>query len=139
MTLMLTRRYSELARLDTFDERYEYLKLGGSVGVTTFGFDRYINQEFYRTPAWRAARRAAILRDDGCDLGLPGFEIHADLLVHHMNPMSSDDIVHGADWILDPEYLITTSKLTHNAIHYGDASLLPRQYVERHPGDTKLW
>lgn len=139
MSTPLSKRYSELSRLHTFEDRFDYLKLGGSVGESTFGFDRYINQDFYRTAAWRSARREVILRDRGCDLGIEGREIHVDLLVHHMNPMSHTDILHGLDWIVDPEYLITTTKNTHNAIHYGDASKLTRQYVERQPGDTKLW
>jgi len=136
---MKTRRYSELRRLETFEERFEYLMLGGEVGVSTFGFDRYINQEFYRSSEWRHARRHVILRDEGCDLGIPGYEINAELLVHHINPMSADDIVHGESWVYDPEYLITTTKDTHNAIHYGDRSKLRVPFVERTRGDTRLW
>lgn len=132
-------RYRELSRLETFEERFEYLKLDGSVGEATFGFDRYINQEFYRSREWKSAREKVILRDGGCDLGIPGYELHGDLVVHHINPMTADDVVHGEEWIIDPEYLVTTSKLTHNAIHYGDASLLRRSYTARTPGDTKLW
>jgi hypothetical protein len=133
------RRYSELRELKTFDERYEYLQLGGGVGVETFGFDRYINQAFYASNEWKNARRVAIARDLGCDLGIPGYEIHVDLLVHHMNPLDVDDISHNEEWILNPEYLITTSKRTHNAIHYGDRSLLAKPLVPRRPGDTRLW
>ena len=135
----MIKTYSELCRFDTFEDRFEYLKLGGSVGDPTFGFDRYINQDFYRSAPWRAVRRQVIIRDQGYDLGIPGHEIHVDLLVHHINPMSSKDILHGEEWIFDPEFLITTSKDTHNAIHFGDASLLKIRFVERRPGDTKLW
>jgi hypothetical protein len=133
------RRYSELRRLRHFEERFEYLKLTGIVGASTFGFDRWMNQAFYRSKEWKDARSSVIARDYGCDLGVRGFEIFADVLVHHMNPMSTEDIEHGAGWILDPEYLITTSHRTHNAIHYGDASLLSRGPITRKPGDTKLW
>lgn len=133
------KRYSELRQLKTFDERFEYLKLGGAVGESTFGFDRWINQQFYRSMEWKQARRIVILRDEGCDLGVKGHEINGAALIHHMNPMSVDDIVHGADWIFDPEYLIMTTKTTHNAIHYGDESLLPKPVLQRVPNDTKLW
>jgi hypothetical protein len=124
---------------ETFEDRFEYLKLGGSVGESTFGFDRYINQEFYRSPAWRSIRRQVIIRDQGYDLGVPGYEVHVDLLVHHINPMTNQDILNEEPWIIDPEFLITTSKDTHNAIHFGDKSLLKVPFVERQPGDTKLW
>lgn len=133
------RTYTELSRLDTFNERYQYLRLKGVVGESTFGFDRWVNQEFYRSRQWKSIRDAVIVRDNGCDLGIPGFEIHRGLLVHHMNPVSMDDIIHGEEWILDPEFLITTSHSTHNAIHYGDESLLPREPITRRSGDTTLW
>jgi hypothetical protein len=133
------RRYSELARLETFEDRFDYLSLGGEVGVSTFGFDRYINQQFYSSKEWRRARNVVILRDNGCDLGVLGYEIAVGLLVHHMNPVTPGDIASGAKWVLDPENLITTTLKTHNAIHYGDRSLLPKPVVERRPGDTKLW
>lgn len=136
---MKTRSYSELRLLDTFEERYEYLRLGGQVGQATFGFDRWVNQQFYTSRQWKSVRDYVIVRDDGCDLGIPGHGVHIGLLVHHMNPMTVEDIEHGRDWILDPEYLICTSKRTHNAIHYGDDQLLPRPVVERRPGDTRLW
>ena len=136
---MKTRRYSELRWLESFRERYDYLALRGVVGESTFGFDRWLNQEFYRSREWRDARSFVIARDNGCDLGVPGYEIHADLLVHHMNPLSVKDIEHGESWIIDPEFLITTSRRTHNAIHYGDETLLPRGPIKRQPGDTKLW
>lgn len=136
---MKTRSYSELRRLSTFEERYAYLALQGEVGTATFGFDRWINQHFYRSYEWKRARDFVILRDEGCDLGVPGYEIHARLMVHHMNPILPKDLEHGESWILDPEYLITTTHRTHNAIHYGDDSLLSRAPVERRSGDTKLW
>ena len=136
---MRTRTYSELRRLDTFEERYAYLKLNGVVGNSTFGFDRYINQQFYRSRQWKHIRDQVIVRDNGCDLGIEGFEVHARITIHHMNPMTVDHIEHGDESILDPEYLITVSHKTHNAIHYGDDSLLAKPLVERMPGDTKLW
>lgn len=135
----MIRTYSELARRSTFEDRFEYLKLGGSVGQATAGFDRWINQEFYRSREWKSLRSAVILRDEGCDLGVIGYEIPSRALVHHINPLTVRDIVDGVHWILNPEYLITVSHDTHNAIHYGDASLLPRERVERGPGDTRLW
>lgn len=138
-TTKLFRRYSELRRLFTFEERFEYLRLGGIVGTATFGFDRYINQDFYRSREWRSVRDQVIVRDDGCDLGVEGYEIHGNLLVHHMNPMTADDVVHGEEWILNPDFLITTTQDTHNAIHYGDKSLLKTPYVPRQPNDTRLW
>jgi hypothetical protein len=136
---MRTRSYSELSRIETFEDRFEYLSLLGEVGKATFGFDRWINQQFYRSYEWRQVRDFVIVRDNGCDLGVPGYEIHTQLMVHHMNPVTSEALTHGEDWITDPEYLITTTHRTHNAIHYGDDSLLPRAPVERKPGDTKLW
>jgi hypothetical protein len=136
---MRSRRYSELRRLATFEERFEYLSLRGQVGESTFGYDRWMNQAFYRSREWQLARSAAIARDQGCDLGIPGYDIHHGLLVHHMNPMSELDLVSGEEAIIDPEFLITTTQRTHNAIHFGDASLLIRAPVERRPGDTTLW
>ncbi len=133
------RSYRELRRLNTFEERFDYLSLGGVVGSATFGFDRWMNQMFYRSGEWLEVREEVILRDEGCDLGVPGFEIVRKLLVHHMNPVTPEDLENGEDWILDPEFLITTSQITHNAIHYGDRSMLPQPHVERKPGDTKLW
>ena len=133
------RRYSELRRLETFEERYDYLKLNDYVGNRTFGFDRWVNQEFYHSRDWRSARDEVILRDNGCDLGVPGYEIRSGLLIHHMNPLTELDLVNGEEWIMDPEYLITTTLRTHNAIHYGDRSLLRRRFVARTAGDTKLW
>lgn len=133
------RTYSEMIRFDMFEDRFEYLKLEGVVGRSTFGFDREVNQRFYRSREWKSIRDFVIVRDNGCDLGVPGYEIHTNLLIHHVNPISIDDLVGGLHWILDPEYLVTTSHDTHNAIHYGDSSLLPKQWVPRQPGDTKLW
>lgn len=133
------RTYSELSRFDTFDDRFEYLVLGGNVGRETFGFDRHINQTFYTSREWKDVRDYVIYRDNGCDLGVYGYDIHSGLLIHHINPMGVDDIIHGEEWILDPEFLITTTHNTHNAIHYGAKSLLPKTVVERSPGDTRLW
>ena len=136
---MRIRTYTELRRFETFEDRYEYLRLGGEVGQTTFGFDRWLNQQLYSSYQWRRARDQVIVRDEGCDLGVPGFELEIGLLVHHMNPLTPEAIENGEEWIFDPEFLIVTSKRTHNAIHFGDRSLLPRAPVERTPGDTTLW
>jgi len=136
---MRIRRYRDLRNLVTLEDRFKYLALYGQVGEATFGFDRWINQQFYQSSEWKHARDYVIVRDHGCDLGIPGHEIHFGLLVHHMNPLSPQDIDNGEEWILDPEFLITTSHRTHNAIHYGDQNLLPRPVVEREPGDTRLW
>ena len=133
------RSYSELRRLDDINERFSYLRLNGQVARETFGFDRYINQMFYQSEEWRQIRRHVIIRDEGCDLGIPGYEIHGHVYIHHMNPMTAADISSGDPRILDPEFLITVTHQTHNAIHYGNESLLPRVFVERRPGDTKLW
>lgn len=135
---MNIRTYSELRRLETFEERYDYLELRGTVGKRTFGFDRWMNQRFYHSREWKNIRHQIIVRDNGCDLGVPGYEIHSGLLIHHMNLVSLEDFDEGG-MILDPNYLITTSLQTHNAIHYGDKSLLPRGPVERKSGDTTLW
>jgi hypothetical protein len=136
---MTIRTYSEMKERHLFEERYEYLRLDGAVGVATFGFDRHINQKFYKSQEWKRVRDFVITRDNGCDLGVPGYEINHALLIHHMNPMQVVDIIHGDDWIIDPENLITTTQRTHNAIHYGDTSLLPKTVVSRQLGDTKLW
>ena len=135
----MIRSHSELTRFDTFEERFRYLALRGGVGHATFGFDRYLNQRFYASRQWKQIRNHVITRDMGCDLGVDGFEIHSRLIIHHMNPMDSDDIIHGDPSILDPEFLITTTHQTHNAIHYGDEGQLPRKLTPRRPGDTKLW
>lgn len=134
-----TRRYSDLRQLPTFDERFDYLNLKGQVGRSTFGFDRWMNQYFYTSTEWYQVRNVVIVRDNGCDLGVPGHEIHVGLLVHHMNPITLRDLREGEPWVIDPEFLITTSHRTHNAIHYGDKSLLPAPVIDRAPGDTTLW
>lgn len=136
---MRIRTYTELKGLKTFKERWAYLSLKGNVGEATFGFERWINQEFYSSREWRQVRRQVIIRDIGCDLGIEDREIHEGLFVHHMNPMTVDDITSGDPRIVDPNYLITVSHLTHNAIHYGDERLLPQPLIERKPGDTNLW
>lgn len=135
----MIRTYSELIKLKTFKDRFEYLKLDGIVGEETFGFDRYMNQIFYKSREWTPVRRAVIIRDNGCDLGVEGYEIHGKILIHHMNPINLSDIVHKTDELLNPDYLITTVLSTHNAIHYGDASLLPALPIERRANDTCPW
>ena len=135
----MVRTYSELIKIQTFLERFKYLKLNGSVGVDTFGFDRYLNQTFYRSYEWKRLRNDVIVRDMGCDLGLEGYDIFDKILVHHMNPIGPDDIIHRSDYLLDPEFLICTSKLTHDAIHYGDEQILYQDPVIRTPGDTCPW
>jgi hypothetical protein len=122
-----------------FLERFRYLSLGGTVGEATFGFDRYLNQRFYTSREWRQLRDHVIVRDNGCDLGIAGREIHSKILVHHMNPITADDIAQGENLLLDPDNLICTTHDTHNAIHYGNESLLPRLPVPREQGDTGLW
>lgn len=136
---MSIRTYSELILLPTFEERYKYLRLAGKVGQETFGFDRYLNQMFYKDPEWLAARDYVIIRDNGCDLAIPGREIHSKILVHHMNPITKDDILKRSKFLLDPEYLICTIKNTHDAIHYGDENLLFKEPNERSKNDTCPW
>lgn len=133
------RRFSELRRLHTFEDRYHYLALRGVVGNPTFGSERYVNQRFYGSVEWQQVRDAVIVRDHGQDLGIEGRDIFDRIIIHHMNPMTPAEIQHGDSAILDPEFLICTRHSTHNAIHYGDERQLPRQFVERRPGDTKLW
>lgn len=135
----MIRRYSELIRSSSFEERFKYLYLRGVVGEATFGYDRYINQNFYRSRQWRRLREDIIVRDNGCDLGVDGHEIFDKIIIHHMNPMTVDDIADGNDDILNPEFLICVSHNTHNAIHYGDERLLPQPLIERRRGDTLLW
>ena len=139
VNLMIIKTYSELMKLKTFEERYEYLKLGGIVGKETFGFDRYLNQTFYKTDEWLSIRDHVIVRDNGCDLGIEGREIHSRILVHHMNPITKEDILSRSEYLLNPEYLICTIKSTHDAIHYGDESLLIKLPVERRKNDTCPW
>lgn len=137
---MMTRRYSELIKLPTFEERFQYLKLDGTVGASTFGFDRYLNQVFYRSLEWKKLRNEIILRDNACDLAMEGYEIHGrSIIIHHMNPITAEEIEHRDSTIFDPEFLITTVLTTHNAIHYGDESLLPKKPVMRTPNDTCPW
>lgn len=133
------KTYSELITIPTFEERFKYLQLNGRVGVDTFGFDRYINQNFYRSREWKRIRDQIILRDNGCDLGLDGYEIYGRIYIHHMNPILVQDIIHQSDFLLNPEYLICTTHTTHNAIHYGDESLLITAPIERKPNDTCPW
>ena len=137
---MIIRTYSELVKLATLEERYNYLRIGGKVGESTFGFDRYINQYFYqRCDEWKSIRNYVIVRDNGCDLGVEEYEIKGLILVHHMNPISIEDIERKSDFLLNPEFLISTSLNTHNASHYGNVELLPRPLVERRPFDTCPW
>lgn len=133
------RRYSELKELETIEERFEYLKLNDGVGKKSWGWDRYFAQRFYWTAEWKSVRRQVIARDMGCDLGVAGFEIHSYIVVHHMNPIWIEDLKSRNVAILNPEFLITTCDLTHKAIHYGSAELLPQVPIERRPGDTRLW
>ena len=136
---MSIRTYSELIKLETFEERYQYLRIGGRVGEDTFGFDRYLNQEFYNSDEWKSVRNHCIRRDHGCDLGMSDREINGRIIVHHMNPLTIEDIVNRSEFLLDPEYLICTVKNTHDAIHYGDESLLEKDPVERRKNDTCPW
>ena len=138
-TSTIIRTYYELITIPTFLARYEYLKLDGQVGKETFGFDRYLNQQFYHSDEWRSIRDFIITRDLGCDLGLEGYEIHGRIYIHHMNPITVKDIRDYTDYLIDPEYLICTTHNTHNAIHYGDSSLLIAEPVERTPFDTCPW
>lgn len=133
------KTYSELITIPTFEDRYEYLKLGGQVGVETFGFDRYLNQAFYKSDEWLSVRDYVIARDNGCDLGVEGYEIYGRILIHHMNPITKEDILQRSKILLDPEYLITTVKRTHDAIHYGDDSLIVKAPIERRKNDTCPW
>lgn len=137
---MWIKSYSELSQLETFEERFEYLRLDGIVGKDTFGFDRIFNQKFYRSEEWKQVRDFVIVRDNGCDLGIEGHEIFGNrIIIHHMNPISIDDIRHSTRNLLDPEYLITTIHRTHNAIHYGDENQLIKAPIERVRNDTCPW
>lgn len=135
----IIRTYSELITIPTFEERYEYLRLNGKVGEDTFGFDRWLNQVFYKSDAWLKVRDKVIIRDNGCDLGIPGREIYGRILVHHMNPILAKDILDRTDYLLNPDYLICTSKNTHDAIHYSDSSILIVAPIERTLNDTCPW
>lgn len=137
---MTKRTYSELSKLNSFEERYEYLKLSGAVGEETFGFDRYLNQALYSSKEWKQAKNRVLLRDEGCDLGIKGNKINKKAIIHHMNPITREQIENRDSEIFNPEYLITVSHSTHNAIHYGDKDLLATQKpVERKSGDTVPW
>lgn len=140
--MQLTRCYSELIRIPDYYDRFEYLKLQGRIGESTFGWHRYINQMLYQhNKRWKSVRNKVIIRDNGCDLAHPDFEIHNDskIIVHHMTPITIEDAEEERDWIFDPEFLICTTMRSHNAIHYGDQSLLPKLPPERRPGDTCPW
>lgn len=140
-TMSSIKCYSELIQYSTFEDRLNYLKLWGTVGRETFGFDRYINQRFYkRSKEWEEVRRYVIIRDNACDLGVPGYELYQKILIHHMNPLTIDDIIDSTDNLLNPEYLISVSLRTHNIIHYGDnLSLMATTFTERKPNDTCPW
>ena len=136
---MIIKTYSELSKLQTFEDRYEYLRLNGAVGKETFGFDRFINQNFYKSQEWKTIRDFVIVRDNGCDLGIKGYEIRGKIFIHHMNPILPKDIEIQSEFLLNPEYLISTTHLTHNAIHYGDKNLLIVVPIERSKNDTCPW
>lgn len=135
----MLKSFSILSSLDTFEERYRYLRIGGVVGKATFGYDRPLNQRFYRSTEWRRLRDEILIRDNGCDLGVPGRDIFSRPLIHHMNPLSPEQVQNGGAELFDPENLITVSHMTHNAIHYGDETLLDIGLNERLPGDTTPW
>ena len=139
VTMMSIRTYSELIALPTFEERFKYLQLNGQVGESTFGFDRYMNQVFYRSQKWKSIRDFVIIRDCGCDLGIEGYDIHGKIIIHHMNPLSMRDIETESDFLLNPDFLICTTHNTHNAIHYGDENLLVTAPIERTKNDTCPW
>lgn len=133
------KTYTELIQFSTFEDRFNYLKLDGNVGEETFGFDRWLNQKFYKSQEWQNIRDFVIIRDGGCDMAMDGYEIHGKLYVHHMNPIEQNDILHSTDKLIDPEYLVCVSHSTHNAIHYGDISILQTDPVIRTPNDTCPW
>ena len=137
--MTIIRTYSELITFPTFEERFKYLRLEGSVGKDTFGYDRYLNQLFYKTAEWKRLRQDLIIRDNGCDLGVEGREIYGRIIIHHLNPITKDDIVRRTEYLLNPDFLICTTHNTHNAIHYGDESLLITSPVERSKNDTCPW
>ena len=139
MTTMKIRTYSELITIPTFEERFEYLKLSGIVGEDTFGFDRYLNQKFYKSKEWRDIRDYVILRDNACDLGIEDREIHSRIIIHHMNPITKYDIINQTEFLTNPDYMICTLKRTHDAIHYGDDSILFGDIITRTKNDTCPW
>jgi hypothetical protein len=136
---MTERTYSQLRRYQTFEERFDYLSLRGRVAERTFGGERWLNQDFYRSREWKLVRNQVLARDFGCDMGIEGLDIFNKPIIHHMNPITRDQVADGDPVILDPEFLITVTHETHNAIHYGNANMLSRGVVERSPGDTRLW
>lgn len=133
------KTYTELVSIPTFEERFRYLELEGLVGRETFGFDRYLNQKFYKSPEWKRVRQEVIVRDNGCDLGVEDRPIFGKIIIHHINPISIDDLTQKESWVLNPEFLISTCKKTHDAIHYSDESILFVEPIERKPNDTCLW
>jgi hypothetical protein len=135
----MIRSYTELSRLTTFEERYDYLRVHSSIGIPTFGFDRWLNQKFYTSREWRHVRDQVIVRDGGCDLGLTDYPLFNRIAIHHMNPITVQELEEGDAAILDPEYLISVSLTTHNAIHFGEECPNRNVVVVRSPGDTKLW
>lgn len=139
MTAMSIKTYSELIRIPTFEERFDYLKVGSKIGEDTFGFDRYLNQIFYRSPEWKELRRFVILRDDGCDLAFRDLPISGRVYIHHLNPISADDVKTRSEILLNPEFLVCTSFNTHQALHFGDKNLLPKEPIERSRNDTCPW
>ena len=136
---MIIRCYKELSRIDGYEERFRYLKLVGQVGESTCGFDRYLNQIVYSSKRWKQVRNAVIIRDEGRDMGVEGYEIQGRIVIHHMNPISIEDAEKDSEFIYDPEFLICVAPITHNAIHYGDESLLPKDPIDRFPNDTCPW
>ena len=140
MMTMTIRTYTELMKLYTFEERFRYLKLVARVGEETFGFERYLNQQFYHSQEWKSIRNQIIIRDNACDLGISGREMSKGIIIHHMNPITKDDLIHQSDFLLNPDYLICVSKKTHSAIHYGDESILFNDVIiERSKNDTCPW
>lgn len=133
------KSYTELSKLKTFNDRFNYLKLDGVVGEETFGYDRILNQILYKSAKWRKVRDKVLIRDNGNDLGIEGYQINGHAIIHHMNPITVDDVLKEREWIFDPEYLITVSDLTHKAIHYSNENILPKEPVERVQNDTCLW
>lgn len=136
---MKIRTYSEISKLKTMEERYEYLKLTGEAGAETFGYERYLNQNLYRSKRWKEVRNKVIVRDNGCDMGIEDFPIPGKVIIHHMNPLTLEDIQEMKDEIFDPEFLICVSHSTHNAIHYGDINQIPKGPAVRRPNDTIPW
>jgi hypothetical protein len=133
------KTYKELIQLNTFEERYKFLQLRGIVGSSTFGYERFLNQGLYTSRKWRNTRDEVIIRDDGCDLGVAGYQIYDKIIIHHINPLTPEEIEFEDDSLYDLDNLISTSFKTHNAIHYGDINLLDKQIIERRPKDTCPW